>query len=656
MNKLFKILLIALGAILAVVAALAIALVLLFDPNQYKGAIAEAVKERTGRTLTFEGDLGWSLFPYLGIKVAGASLGNAPGFGEEPFVRLRTAGVRVELLPLLRGRIAVDSVHLEGLTLHLVRAASGQTNWDDLLARQPPAPPRPAEPAASEPAALPLAALTIQKLEVRNATLLWDDRAAGTRYALRGLDLRTGAIAAGVPVDLRLAFDLETGAPPRRTRVDLQARVALDVEGQVLEVPQLALRLDELALVARLTGRRLFDAPALHGTVEVTRFPPRTLMKNLGIEYMPADQAALGQFALKAAFRASSTGVSLSALDVRLDDSRLSGTLEIRDFTRPAYRFDLALDRIDLDRYFPAAEAAAGPGRRAGGEAATGGAVGPPVAIPLELLRALDVQGRLRIGDLKAMGLRASDLETRLSASGGRVRLGPSTAKLYGGHYRGETTLEVLGKLPALAFHEQLTRIQLGPFLKDAGLFARYSGTGDLDVRLTAQGHDALGVKQTLNGTVSVVLHDGKIEGVNLQKLIAEARALYDQARGKPVRVAPAAGDETAFKQLRASIRVTNGVARNDDLVLEGPVLRATGAGTADLVKETLDYRLNVTVAEGAERRGTTVPVLIRGSFAQPEYSVDFGDLLKQQIERKLEEKIEQKLERRLDRLLRPRQ
>ena len=40
-----------------------------FDVNRYKPQIVGAVKERTGRTLRFDGDLGLSLFPRIAVKL-----------------------------------------------------------------------------------------------------------------------------------------------------------------------------------------------------------------------------------------------------------------------------------------------------------------------------------------------------------------------------------------------------------------------------------------------------------------------------------------------------------------------------------------------------------------------------------------------------------
>jgi AsmA protein len=226
------------------------------------------------------------------------------------------------------------------------------------------------------------------------------------------------------------------------------------------------------------------------------------------------------------------------------------------------------------------------------------------------------------------------------------VELGPNSAILYGGTYTGRTTLDARAATPRLKMEEKLERIALGPFLKDAGVFDRFSGTANLDLALTAQGSDVAALKRTLSGTAAVNATDGKIEGVNLLKLIADAKRLRDQARGKRVSVAAAPADETAFTRLRSTFRLSNGVATTDDLALEGPVLRATGKGRADLVKETLDFRLPVTVAEGAQQRGTTVPVLIGGTFTKPSFGVDLGVMAKQEVEKAVEKKLEQELKK----------
>ena len=61
--------------------------------------------------------------------------------------------------------------------------------------------------------------------------------------------------------------------------------------------------------------------------------------------------------------------ILLAKLDLKVDDSRLTGSVELHTFASPAVHFDLVLDKVDLDRYLdaekPAGKPAAG-AKRAG--------------------------------------------------------------------------------------------------------------------------------------------------------------------------------------------------------------------------------------------------------------------------------------------------
>ena len=557
MKKTLKILAILIGGLFGLFIALGVALTLLFDPNDYKDQIVKAVKDHTGRELRIEGKLGWSFFPWIGIETGRLELSNAPGFGKEPFARIDGAGAKVELLPLLRKRIIVDTVFLDGLKLNLARNAAGQTNWDDLV-----------KPATTKEAAgkMPpgeqpgIGNISINKISVRKADVIWRDQASNAQYAVRNLDLQTGKIIVGEPVDVHLAFDVESGKPPVRKHLDLKSRIQLDLEKQSLEITNLALG---------------------------------------------------------------------------FDDSHLNGTLAIRNFGKPAYRVDLTLDQIDLDRYLPAPAEAAKPAATA--------APAEPVEIPLSLLRSLDVQGKLGIGKLKAMNLRSTDVSIQIGAKDGLITLGPNKAKLYSGSYAGRTALDVRGKTPLLTLDESLRGIELAAALKDALQFDKFTGTADLGAKVTAQGLDAGRIMETLNGTASFAVQKGAIKGMDLRKMIdAVKTAQRDNLLQKLTELTPQPADETPFTQLSGTARITNGVVQNDDLKVQSPdLLNVSGKGTANLPAQTLDYR--VTVGQ--------YPIVISGPFAKPKFRVDTSALLKEKVEEKkaeAKEKLEQKLEQKL--------
>jgi AsmA protein len=655
MRKLFKVLTILFGVVLALIAVLIIVLMVVVDPNRYRDDIVKAVKTETGRDLKIDGKLKLSLFPWLGLETGRLSLSNAPGFGNEPMARVESAGVRVALMPLFRKRVMVDGVRLNGLKLHLARAADGRSNWDDLTkaSKTPAAKPTPA-PADKKGAgngAQALSMFTVRHIEVQNSEFTWRDASAGSSYSFKNVALTSGNLLGAKPAPVHLAFDFESGQPKVAKRVTLDASANFDPANDVLNLPSLKLALGDLKLNGQLRGTDVLKAPKLTGKIDVPAFNLRALLRELNIAYVPADDKVLTKVALAAQVQSGPQALDISNLKLTLDDTQLTGSAGIQHKPRASYRAELAVDDIDIDRYLPKAE----PEPKAGGKKAPARGAAPAV-IPIALLRDTEADAALRVQKLKAFGIRSQQVEVKFTAHAGRVSIGPSTAKLYDGSYAGRTIVDVTGKTPKYQFEEKLTGVQIGPFLKDVGVFDNYTGSGNVDIQLTALGLDANQITASLNGKAALALRDGKIQGVNLQKLIQDARALYEKARGRETRPTTQASDETAFKSLTATINVANGVARNTDLKLEGPVVRAQGAGQADLVQQKLEYKLQVTVAEAANRAGTTVPVRIGGSFEKPEYGVDFSAMVKQEAKQQVEQekkKAKKKAkEKLLDRLL----
>ena len=120
MSRGLKLLLVAVGAVLVLMIAITVAVVVLFDPNEYRDEISAAVEEQTGREFSIDGEIGLRAFPCCAVAVDGVRLGNPAGFGDEAFASANSVGLGVQLLPLLFNRkVVVDEVTLDGLDVKL---------------------------------------------------------------------------------------------------------------------------------------------------------------------------------------------------------------------------------------------------------------------------------------------------------------------------------------------------------------------------------------------------------------------------------------------------------------------------------------------------------------------------------------------------------
>lgn len=942
--KLLKAAAVALGAIAALAVVAAAVAWLTFDPNDYKGYLADWVEARTGRAFAVEDDLELTFFPWLGVTTGGVSLGNAPGFGEEPFASVERVTVSVRLLPLLRRQVEIGTVRLDGLELDLATDAQGRGNWSGLAGG-------PAEAAPGAPQAGPreplLRSLNIAGVDINDGVIFWRSDASEVRYVLSDLRVETGEIAPGRPVDgelafrlvgvdpqlsadvtasgtlvlgadgadlqtrdLRLAFNLDDGRGTERAAGSLQvdnirvgltddaidvargnltamvveppvgpqrAEVQVDWTGALIERGDATLRVEDLAtsvagVVARweLSGSNLLDAPALSGSVRIDRQPLTAVVDALGVALDADTRRGLGELSLRSAFTArpltreatftnltaDALGVSLegelgagadgsisgrfatapfdpavplgllpaetrervdiaaigpvsasgtfryaaderllsvrdldlaalgaqlngelnrrgggqrydgtvtiesldadalapvlgelmpaalspgalgelalsaqfgyapgagtlelAALDARaagldlrgelgissladsprwtgrielaafdpevllrrferpvperrdpaafrrarasaqiegdasggtardlrlvLDDSTITGELSVR-FTEPArYGFDLAVDRLDADRYLPPAE-----DRPPAGVAP----VAADIALPTEPLRALRLDGRLAVDDLRLAGLSLRDVAAGVAVDEGLGAIDSVSATLYGGHFEGRVELDARGEQPRLSLDGTATTLQLEPLLAALRGTANMTGAGSFDLNLAGSGTALTEVLDSAAGRVSFSARDGQLRGFDLGRSLCSA---YNATQSLP-RPPASAEPITSYRLLRGSANVTEGIARTEDLEATTAFMSVTGQGQSDLLSREINYDLVATLTDsiridGCQSMdrliGDAVPVRVTGTILEPDIQPDYRAIVRGRIRDELQDRLRERLE-----------
>src|SRR5712691_2260801 len=235
--KVFKTLLLAAGGIVVLIALVIAIVAATFDPNKYKPEIVAAVKDKTGRTLAIEGNLGLSFFPSIGIALGKASLSEPNS--SRIFARVEQAKIALALWPLLSKRVVVDRVTLSGLALDLVQAKGGKTNFGDLAGGTAAGPKAGPQQGAMR--------LDIAGIDIRSSTIGWRDESSGQRYKATIDEFKTGRIASGVPGKLSLAARVEAAQPKADYQVRLSGDYRLNFEKQTFAFSGIDLRMSGAA-------------------------------------------------------------------------------------------------------------------------------------------------------------------------------------------------------------------------------------------------------------------------------------------------------------------------------------------------------------------------------------------------------------------------
>lgn len=576
MKRIFQ----AIGLVVAFIVITFVAVALAFDPNYYKPQIEKLAQDLTGRKVKIGGKVGWTLWPRFGVTLPEVTIANGDGFPDEPMLSLALATVDVAVMPLFDNRAEIGDVRIDGLLLRY-QTQGGRNNLASLGQAPVPQATGDGKPAKPPKALLPPVSFTVKGISLSNLVVEVQDLDAAVSRQLSIPTLTIGSIAPGhaSPLQLQAQFS------------DADNSVELSAAGQLLIQPGfMQAELADFTLQAEWL--RMAASPV---------------------------QLALGSSLV---VDLQSSQLAVNELMVKANDTTVSGQLALEWQQQPKLRGKLQSPLLDVNGWMPAATAADTP--VAADEASPTAATEPD----LSWLRTVDVRLELRLDQLLVGQTRVESLLTTLVMGNGVANLAPIAAQLYGGNLSGSVLLKDAGagQAPAYELYSALRAVDLGQLLADLTGNDTLSGKGTFEFRGTGSGLVNQSWQRSLTGRGHLDVRDGAIKGINVAQQIRDAQA---RLRGEPPAAAPR---QTDFAALTGSFAIAKGELINPDLQLMSPLLRINGNGHVQLVGQTLDYRLGVSLVntlkgqDGKSRdelAGITIPLLIRGDWRQPAIQLD---------------------------------
>ncbi|MDB5806798.1 MAG: AsmA family protein [Betaproteobacteria bacterium] len=379
------------------------------------------------------------------------------------------------------------------------------------------------------------------------------------------------------------------------------------------------------ALTANLEGK-VFELAKIDANLTVAN--PQMPMKSVKLPIAGSARADLGR------------ETAAADLSIHFDESTITAKGGVTKFSGPAINFDVNIDKLNVDKYFPPKPA--GPKSNE-----------PEKPIDLSALKALNATGTLKIGALQVNNIKASNVVLNFKANGGKVDLNPMSAALYQGTMKGSVALDA--NQNSFVVKQNLAGVNINPLMKDAIDKDILEGRGTVNLDLTTAGNTPSALKRALNGSAAIDLKDGAYKGINLAKSFRELKAgvSLDKTRVQDAKK----GDKTDFTEMKISAQIKNGVAESSDLDARSPFLRLGGAGKVDIGASTLDYVAKAAIVntsggqqgkELAQLNGLTVPVKLTGPLEAVKYNIDYGEIAKSLATSQLKGKAEDLLKNKL--------
>lgn len=376
------------------------------------------------------------------------------------------------------------------------------------------------------------------------------------------------------------------------------------------------------ALTANLEAK-VFELAKI--TADVTVTDPKMPQKTVKLPITGSVRADVGKELINA------------DVSTRFDESSIQAKLGMNKFKNGALTFDVAVDRLNLDKYLPPKN----PNAPKTNE--------PEQPFDLSGLKALNASGIVKIGSLQVNNVKASNVSLTIRAAGGKVDVSPMSASLYQGTLAGGVSVNA--NTNAFSIKQNLMGININPLMKDAINKDILEGRGNINLDMTTTGNTPSALKKALNGSAAINLRDGAYKGINLAKSFREAKAAISMNKDKVQEAKKE--DKTDFTEMKISASIKNGVATSNDLDAKSPFVRLGGAGTVDIGQSTMDYVAKATVVgtsggqdakDLAQLKGVTIPVKVFGPLDAVKYEIQYAAMAGSVVSDKAKSAVEDKL------------
>ncbi|BEO22356.1 TPA: outer membrane assembly protein AsmA [Serratia marcescens] len=573
-----------LAILLVVVVAGMSALVLLVNPNDFRGYMVKKVEQKSGYQLTLEGDLRWHIWPQLSI-LAGRMTLTAPG-AKAPVVSAENMRLDVKLLPLLSHQLFVKQVMLKNAVIRLTPDSEEHSQVDAPIA-----------PAGSGTDAADAAwKFDIDNLRVVDSLLIWQ-RADNEQINVRDINLTLQQ------TEKRQA-QLELSSRVNRDQRDLTFSMAADVDLQ--QFPR------QIGAKVTQFNYQLAGADILNGGIQ-------------------------GEGNAQVVYQQTPAQIAVSQLNVSANNSQLTGDISATLGAVPGYVVNLNSANLDLDALS---------GWQSSTTTAEQPAVtsAPVIASQvddrqqnLEALRDFTAQLNLQAAQVTYRGMNVTQLAVTADNQRGLLTLHKLAGQLAGGDFSLPGTLDARGNKPVISVQPVLNQVELGTVLKAFDMPQMLTGKFSMKGDLTGDRLSSQAFERRWRGTAQLAMQDAQLHGLNIQQLIQQAVARNDNS----VRGQDSYQRYTEVKSVSAQASLSQGTVKLSGLTADSPLLALTGAGSIDMPGKQCDMALNVRVTGGWQGRGelieqlqkTPIPLRVYGPWQQLNYQLQVDQVLRKTLQ-----------------------
>ena len=641
----------------------------LIDFNQYKPQIEKEVSKLTHRDFRIEGEVKVSVLPFM-FHLSNMTLKNAEGFESDNLMTMKEAQIELSLKQLFLERtLKVMSLELIEPKFHFIQQVD-KNNWEDIpmLAGFFPAEKMAKlryasvnngdadahfkkvvsdSPAKSVPIATINKGWSLESLVIKNAQLDYTHKVQDFTVSLKKANLLAFDVLPNQPFKINSDFIYEHSQSPRTFDFQINGKlllanhytqlhltnwhgvfrlqlpkelnkpdIRLTTAGQNLMVDfthqQIYIKEAQLAgleaeVLTSFQGE--FGAnPIFEGVFEASKINLKKWIEHLGL---PAPEMvnpkSLTDAAGKFDWRWDGKVLKLQQIDAKLDEAKVSGSLNLPLNSLLPLEFDLVVNNFDTEAYLAKVPTEL--------KDASSNTYYP---IPLSAIESLTAEGKLQLIDSKIMHLTVKQVDVELSAEQGKLVLAPLDLVFKNGQLQSKLIAELTTNKYDFLWKGQTKNLALDNLAESDS--TKLSGVLDSHFAMQTTGINSQQWIANLQGSLNADIANLKVYGLDVNQLLVGQLTLNKSAE-----------IYTGFKNVQVNGRIIDGVFIPKRMQAQSERFNATGNGTLDLATQQVAGNLLVSIEKPSELladlKGVAIPLKYEGDLNQPNWSVNMADL-----------------------------
>lgn len=381
------------------------------------------------------------------------------------------------------------------------------------------------------------------------------------------------------------------------------------------------------------------DTPSFEIDTQVKPFAPKEIMSAIGKPFpvKSADPEVLKSLSLTSQLKGSPDRITVTQGKLKLDDTQVDFSADVKDFEKPDIGFKIHVDRIDLDRYLPP------PDDKKPGEKKTSTDPSEKKPIDYAPLRRLVIDGNIGIDQLKVSKAEVKNARLQISGKNGIIHIDPLKMDLYQGSAQLNCKMDFSGDTPKNAIKLGVNSVRINPLLKDVLNKDIIEGSATTDIDLNMIGIDSEAIKQSLKGQVNLRFQDGAIKGIDLAQMARNVKTAFGLGE------TPKERPKTDFTEIKTQMTIDDGLVDLKETHLVSPFIRLVAGGKMDLRSSRLDLRVTPKVVaslkgqgDTQQRQGLLVPIIIEGTVSDPKFRPDLKAMITQDLIKQAPELLDQ--------------